>query len=50
LADLGRLVAGLLVNPEGEQWIGRKLGQASFLASGNELAEIFSQATGKTIK
>lgn len=47
LCDLGELVAGIFKNPE---LIGQRVGQASFLASGNELAEIFSKATGKNIK
>jgi uncharacterized protein YbjT (DUF2867 family) len=47
LGDLGTLVACTFTKPE---LIGQRIGQASFLATGDELAEIFSQATGKTIK
>lgn len=47
LADLGLLAASALTKPE---LIGKRIGQASFYASGNDLAEIFSKATGKTIK
>jgi uncharacterized protein YbjT (DUF2867 family) len=47
LVDLGELAAGAFTKPE---LIGQKIGQASLLASGDDLAEIFSKATGKTIK
>ena len=46
MPDLGVLVASALTKPE---LIGQRIGQASFLATGDELAEIFSQVTGKTI-
>ena len=45
LPDLGRLVAGAF-KPE---LVGKRIGQASFLATGAELAEILSKATGKRI-
>lgn len=47
LSDLGLLVASVFAKPE---LVGKRVGQASFLASGEELASIFSEATGKTIK
>lgn len=46
LSDLGELVAGALSKPE---LIGKRIGQGSFYATGDELAEILSKATGKTI-
>jgi uncharacterized protein YbjT (DUF2867 family) len=47
LGDLGKLVASTLTKPE---LIGQRIGQASVFATGDDLAEIFSKATGKTIK
>eukprot|EP00448_Togula_jolla_P012731 CAMPEP_0170617166 /NCGR_PEP_ID=MMETSP0224-20130122/26263_1 /TAXON_ID=285029 /ORGANISM="Togula jolla, Strain CCCM 725" /LENGTH=311 /DNA_ID=CAMNT_0010943021 /DNA_START=58 /DNA_END=993 /DNA_ORIENTATION=+ len=47
LGDLGLLVASVFEKPE---LVGQRVGQASFLATGDQLAEIFSKATGKTIK
>jgi uncharacterized protein YbjT (DUF2867 family) len=47
LGDLGELAACAFTKPE---LIGQRIGQASLLASGDDLAEIFSKATGKTIK
>jgi len=47
LQDLGTLVASTFEKPE---LIGKRIGQASFFATGNDLADIFSKATGKTIK
>jgi uncharacterized protein YbjT (DUF2867 family) len=47
LGDLGKLVASTLTKPE---LIGQRIGQASVFATGDDLAEIFSNATGKTIK
>lgn len=44
--DLGVLVASALTKPE---LIGQRIGQASFHVTGDELAEIFSQVTGKKI-
>jgi len=45
--DLGELVAGALQKPD---LIGKRIGQASFLASGDELAEILSKASGEEVK
>lgn len=47
MPDLGKLVAGIFTNPS---MVGKRVGQASFLASGDELADIFTKATGKTVK
>lgn len=47
LQDVGLLVAAVYTKPE---LIGKTVGQASFFATGDEIAEIFSKATGKTIK
>ena len=47
LGDLGELAACAFTKPE---LIGQKIGQASLFVTGDELAEIFSKATGKTIK
>ncbi len=46
LPDLGKLAASAFTKPE---LIGQRIGQASFYATGDELAEIFSKATGKQI-
>ena len=48
LPDVGALVAAAFMKPE--QTIGKHIGQASFSVTGDELAEIHSKATGKTIK
>lgn len=47
LPDLGTFVAGIYDKPD---LIGKTVGQASFYATGDELAVILSKATGKTIK
>jgi uncharacterized protein YbjT (DUF2867 family) len=47
LPDLGALAAGAFLKPE--TTIGTRIGQASFYATGDELAEILSKVTGKTI-
>lgn len=47
LGDLGVLVASAFEKPE---LVGERIGQASFYATGDELAEIFSKASGKTVK
>ena len=47
LGDLGTLVACTLTKPE---LIGQRIGQCSLLATGDDIAEIFSQVTGKKIK
>lgn len=47
LPDLGDLVAAAFTKPE---LIGQRIGQASFYATGDRLAEILTKATGKTIK
>lgn len=47
LADLGTLVAGVFARPD---MIGKRIGQASFCVTGDELAVILSKSTGKTIK
>jgi uncharacterized protein YbjT (DUF2867 family) len=47
LGDLGEFVACAFTKPE---LIGQRIGQASLCATGDDLAEIFSKATGKTIK
>lgn len=47
LPDLGYLVAGAFGQPD---LIGKRIGQASFYATGDELAGILSKVTGKTIK
>jgi uncharacterized protein YbjT (DUF2867 family) len=47
LSDVGDLVAATLGKPE---LIGERIGQASFFATGDELAEILSKSSGKTIK
>jgi uncharacterized protein YbjT (DUF2867 family) len=47
LGDLGEFTACAFTKPE---LIGQRIGQASLLANGDDLAEIFSKATGKTIK
>jgi len=47
LPDLGELVAGIFHHPE---LIGKRIGQASFVKTCDEIAEIFSKATGKTVK
>lgn len=47
LGDLGVLVASTFEKPE---LVGKRIGQASFYATGNELGDLFSKATGKTIK
>jgi uncharacterized protein YbjT (DUF2867 family) len=46
-SDIGLLVASTFGNAD---LIGKRIGQASFLASGQDLADIFSKATGKVIK
>ena len=46
LPDLGILVASALSKPE---LVGKRIGQASFMATGSELAEILGKATGKKI-
>jgi hypothetical protein len=45
--DVGDLVAATFGKPE---LIGERIGQASFYATGDELAEILSKSSGKTIK
>jgi len=47
LQDLGTLVASAFLQPK--KVIGKRIGQASFYATGDELAEILSKATGKTV-
>lgn len=47
LPDLGSLAAAALNKPD---LVGQRIGQASFYVTGDELAEILSKATGKTIK
>mmetsp|Transcript_8772 Transcript_8772/g.12506 ORF Transcript_8772/g.12506 Transcript_8772/m.12506 type:complete len:313 (+) Transcript_8772:384-1322(+) len=47
LADLGTVVTSTLQTPS---LIGQHIGHASFFASGNDIAEMFSKATGKTVK
>jgi len=47
LADLGELVACTFTKPE---LIGKRIGQNSYMASGEDLARLFSEATGKTIR
>mmetsp|Transcript_142113 Transcript_142113/g.441919 ORF Transcript_142113/g.441919 Transcript_142113/m.441919 type:complete len:225 (-) Transcript_142113:148-822(-) len=47
LSDLGLLVDSVFAKPE---LVGKRVGQASFLALSEEIAGIFSEATGKTIK
>lgn len=47
LPDLGVLVASIFTKPE---LIGKRIGQASLYASGDDLAELVGKATGKTIK
>lgn len=44
--DVGVLVAAALTKPE---LIGKRIGQASFYATGDEVAEILSKVTGKKI-
>lgn len=46
IPDLGVLVASALTKPE---LIGQRIGQASFFVTGDELADIFSQVSGKKI-
>jgi len=41
------LVASIFERPD---LIGQRVGQASLVASGAEIAEIFTKATGKNIK
>lgn len=47
LPDLGVLVASAFTKPE---LIGKRIGQGSFYATGDEMAAILSKTTGKTIK
>ncbi|CAE7488568.1 NMRAL1 [Symbiodinium natans] len=47
LNDLGVLVASTFQKPE---LVGERIGQASFYASGNDLAEMLTKATGKSVK
>lgn len=47
LPDVGKLAASIFGK---EELIGKHVGQASIVASGDEIAEIYSKATGKTIK
>ena len=46
MPDLGVLVASVLTKPE---LIGQRIGQASFIVTGDELAEILSQITDKKV-
>ena len=48
LPDLGTLVASAFLQPD--KVIGKRIGQASFYATGEELAGILTKVTGKTIK
>jgi len=47
LPDLGVFTAGAFGK---EELIRKRIGQASYFVTGNELADIYSKATGKTIK
>lgn len=47
LSDVGELVAATFDKPE---LIGKRIGQASFFATGDKLAQILSKSSGKTIK
>jgi uncharacterized protein YbjT (DUF2867 family) len=46
LSDLGKLVAATFTKPE---LIGKRIGQNSVLASGRDLAKMFSKVSGKTV-
>ena len=48
LPDLGALVASAFTKTE--ELVGMRIGQASFYATGDEIAEILTKATGKTIQ
>jgi len=47
LSDLGVLVASAMGK---DDMVGKRMGQATFFASGDDLTNIFSEATGKTIQ